>query len=54
MERLTREHLLALHDEITKNMTHEEELAYWAEQTAAARREQQAVLAERRKNVAPA
>ena len=35
--------------EITKNMTREEELAYWAAQTDALRREQEALRRERAK-----
>jgi hypothetical protein len=35
--------------EITKDMTREEELAYWAEQTAALRRKQAALCAERQR-----
>ena len=35
--------------EVTKNMTREEELAYWAAQTDALRREQEALRRERAK-----
>ena len=40
--------------EITKNMTSEEELAYWAEQTAALRRKQAELRAKRRQQATPA
>jgi len=42
---------LAIH-EITKDMTREEQLAYWAEQTEALRRRQEAARAKQRREAA--
>ena len=38
--------------EVTKDMTREEELAYWAERTEALRQEQEAIRAARTKQTA--